>query len=81
MFLTALLPSRTADPRLRRAKRSRLPVSRWPCVELLETRTLLSGYTNFTPIWDSAAHGAHAPALNGSGAVAFAWHPSVRDSV
>jgi hypothetical protein len=41
----------------------------------------LSGYTNFIPIWDSNFHGAHSPALNASGAVAFAWHPSVRDTV
>jgi hypothetical protein len=86
MFLTSLLlcwTSATRHPRTERLCRvaRRRPATRRNCFEQLDERTLLSGYTNFTPIWDSNSHGAHAPALNASGAVAFAWHPSVRDTV
>src|SRR5262245_16278774 len=81
MFFTSLLPTRIFDSCRPRTKRPRRAAGRRPRFEQFEERALLSGYTNFIPIWDSAFHSAHAPALNGSGAVAFAWHPTVRDTV
>jgi hypothetical protein len=81
MFFTSLLPTRIFDTCRPRTKRLRRAAGHWPRFEQFEERALLSGYTNFIPIWDSAFHSAHAPALNGSGAVAFAWQPTVRDTV